>query len=81
MSDAAQILNSEFEEFAYFNSDEIKTLRNQVFEKEVRGKIVPFVKCLVREKDIQLKPEEAVWQLWLARLFGAIWLSGQAHRG
>ncbi len=70
MSDTAQILNSELEEFAYFNSDEIENLRDQVFEKEVRGKTAPFVKCLVREKDIQLKPEEAVRQLWLARLLG-----------
>lgn len=70
MSDAAQILNSELEEFAYFNPDEIESLRDQVFEKEVRGKTVPFVKCLVRDKDIQLKPEEAVRQLWLARLLG-----------
>ena len=52
MSDAAQILNSEFEEFAYFNPDEIENLLYQVFIKEVRGKSVPFVKCLVRDKAL-----------------------------
>ena len=31
----------------------------------MRGEEVPYVNCLVRRKDIQLKPEEAVRQLYL----------------
>ena len=40
-------------------------MEKSIFLKEVRGKKVPFIKCLVRRKDIQLKPEEAIRQLYL----------------
>jgi len=53
---------------ALFSADEIDALRRQVFTKTTRGKEIPFVKCIVREKDIQLKPEEIVRQLYAARL-------------
>ena len=53
---------------ALFSTDEIDALRKQVFTKEHRGKETAFVKCIVREKDIQLKPEEIVRQLYAARL-------------
>ena len=53
---------------ALFSADEIDALRQQVFTKTTRGKETPFVKCIVREKDIQLKPEEIVRQLYAARL-------------
>ncbi len=53
---------------ALFSADEIDTLRQQIFIKEHRGKDTPFVKCIVREKDIQLKPEEIVRQLYATRL-------------
>ncbi len=36
--------------------------------KESKGKKTPFVTCIVRDKDIQLKPEEIVRQLYAARL-------------
>ena len=47
---------------------EIKSLRQQVFTKTTRGKETPYVKCIIRGKDIQLKPEEIVRQLYAARL-------------
>jgi len=53
---------------AMFSDDEIDALRQQVFTKVHRGKETPFVKCIVRGKDIQLKPEEIVRQLYAARL-------------
>ena len=51
-----------------FSAEEIETLRKEIFLKETRGKEVPFVKCIVRGKDIQIKPEEVVRQLYAARL-------------
>ena len=51
-----------------FSADEIECLRKQVFTKMTRGKETLFVKCIVRKKDIQLKPEEIVRQLYAARL-------------
>ena len=51
-----------------FSDDEIDFLREKVFAKTTRGKETPHVKCIVRGKDIQLKPEEIVRQLYAARL-------------
>ena len=51
-----------------FTEDEIENLRGKVFIKTTRGKETPFVTCIVREKDIQLKPEEVVRQLYAAKL-------------
>ena len=53
---------------ALFSEDEIDDLRAKIFLKTVRVKENPHVKCIVRDKDIQLKPEEIVRQLYAARL-------------
>ena len=53
---------------ALFSEDEIDNLRAEIFLKTVRGKESPHVKCIVRDRDIQLKPEEIVRQLYAARL-------------
>ena len=51
-----------------FSKDEIAALREKVFVKTIRGRATPHVKCIVRDKDVQLKPEEIVRQLYAARL-------------
>ena len=48
--------------------NEIKALRDSIFIKTVKGKEKPFVNCIVRDKGIQLKPEEVVRQLYAMRL-------------
>ncbi|MFC1676330.1 N-6 DNA methylase [Planctomycetota bacterium] len=53
---------------SHFSKKEIETLRKKVFLKKVRGKEAPFVTCIKRDKDIQLKPEEIVRQLYTHRL-------------
>lgn len=53
---------------ALFSAGEIEALRKVIFTKTTRGKETPYIKCIVREKDIQLKPEEIVRQLYAARL-------------
>ena len=53
-----------------FREQEIATLREKVFVKTIRGRDIPHVKCIVRGKDIQLKPEEIVRQLYAAQLIG-----------
>ncbi|MBC7286174.1 type I restriction enzyme HsdR N-terminal domain-containing protein, partial [Hoeflea sp.] len=40
----------------------------RTFERDVRGKPAVYATCLVRNKEVQLKPEERTRQLWLARL-------------
>ena len=53
-----------------FSADEIESLREKIFTKTAREKEIPYVKCIVRGKDIQLKPEEIVRQLYASRLIG-----------
>lgn len=50
-------------------SDEAKRyVENAIVLRNVRGKDVPYITCLVRGKEIALKPEEAVRQLFLYKL-------------
>lgn len=51
-----------------FSAEELEALRKKVFTKEARGKETAFINCVVRDKDIQLKPEEVVRQLYATRL-------------
>ena len=51
-----------------FTEDEINALRDEVFIKIVKDKEAQFVNCVIRNKDIQLKPEERVRQLYAVRL-------------
>ena len=59
---------AEFSEFVLFSEVEARALDARVVLRENRGKQVPYVTCLVRDKEVQLKPEERTRQLWLARL-------------
>ena len=60
-----EILKDSNYKLTQFNIEQIATLEKSIFFKEVRGNKVPYINCLVRRKDIQLKPEEAVRQLYL----------------
>ena len=51
-----------------FSTKEITALSEKVFTRTVRGKEIAFIRCIVRDRDIQLKPEEIVRQLYATRL-------------
>ena len=51
-----------------FKKADIGDLKKKAFSKPIRGKEALFVRCLVRGRDIQLKPEETVRQLFAMRL-------------
>ena len=51
-----------------FTEAELAALRAKIQKQTVKGKEVPFVNCAVRNKAIQLKPEELIRQLYVARL-------------
>lgn len=46
-----------------FSEDEIKVVRKNIILKRGARQGVPFITCIIRNKDIQLKPEEIVPQL------------------
>ena len=58
----------EFDEHALFSDEEWRDLERRTQSREHRGKPTKFVRCYIREKEVQLKPEERTRQLWLARL-------------
>jgi len=51
-----------------FSKEEIAILQEKIFSKPIKGKETPFVKCIVSDKDVRLKPEEIVRQLYAGRL-------------
>ena len=72
MTTQVDILQSILKDSSYslglFSSNEIDALGNRVVVKSRRGKETPFVQCVVRDREIQLKPEEVVRQLYAAKL-------------
>ncbi len=48
-----------------FSERQIQKLEESIFHKEVRGKESAYIKCLIRNKDIKLTPEESVRQLYI----------------
>lgn len=62
-------LNDIFKNTSYddtlFSEDSITTIESAIFMKQVKGVETPYIKCLVREKEIKLTPEEAVRQLYI----------------
>ena len=63
----AILKNSDYR-FSLFREADIDNLKQKAFVKSIRGKNTLFIQCVVRDKDIQLKPEEAVRQLYAMRL-------------
>ena len=51
-----------------FSEDIIQDLENSIFEKETKKGKVYYTKCIIREKEIQLRPEEVIRQLYLRKL-------------
>lgn len=64
----AEILKDSNYKLTQFNMVEIQNLENRIIVKNIRGKVTPYVKCLVRKKEIKLTPEEAVRQLYIQLL-------------
>lgn len=53
---------------AIFSESEVCALRKKISVKRIKDGEAAFVKCVVRDKEIQLKPEEIVRQLYATRL-------------
>ena len=65
-------LNELFKNTSYddtlFSTDTIASIETAVFMKPIKGVEVPYIRCLVRDKEIKLTPEEAVRQLYIYKL-------------
>ena len=63
-----QILRDSKHDLTIFDGYEKTALSKRIVFKEQRGKEAAFVKCILRDRDIRLTPEEVVRQLYAARL-------------
>jgi len=63
-----QILKDSNYKLDLFKKEYIEDLENKIFEKELKSGKAPYIKCLVRNKDIKLTPEEIVRQLYILKL-------------
>ena len=65
-------LNALFKNTSYdvtiFSEEAISAIESIIFVKDIKGIEVPHIKCLIREKEIKLTPEEAVRQLYVYTL-------------
>lgn len=65
-------LNELFKNTSYddtlFSTDAIASIETAVFMKPIKGVEVPYIRCLIRDKEIKLTPEEAVRQLYIYKL-------------
>jgi type I restriction enzyme M protein len=66
-----QVLKNSSYHLALFSEREIAELEKKIATKQANGKTIFYVRCLIRDKDIRLKPEEVVRQLYLRRLLDA----------
>ena len=51
-----------------FSEKEIKLIESNIFEKETKTGNALYVKCIIRNKEIKLTPEEVIRQLFTAKL-------------
>ncbi len=59
-----EILKDSNYHLSIFKEEDIRSLESNI--KEKKGK--PYIKCIIRDKEIQLKPEEIVRQLYAKKL-------------
>ena len=64
----SELLKNTSYDTSMFSDSAIKAIEDNVFLKEVRGKDVPHITCLIRNKPIRLSPEEVVRQLYIHKL-------------
>lgn len=63
-----EVLKNTNYELSLFSEEGRDFVEGAIFVKTVRGKKTPFITCQKRNKEIVLKPEEAVRQLYLYKL-------------
>ena len=65
-------LNDLFKNTSYedtlFSEEAISAVESAVFMKNVKNVDTPYIKCLIRDKEIKLTPEEAIRQLYIYKL-------------
>jgi len=66
-----EILKNSSYQLDLFPDSEIAELEKNIVARQTNGKTAFYLRCLIRDKDIKLKPEEIVRQLYLRRLLNS----------
>lgn len=61
----SEILKASDYNLSQFSNEKVSKLEKNIEIKHVKGKTIPYINCLVRNKSIKLTPEEIVRQLYL----------------
>ena len=61
------IIDTSYED-TLFSEEAILAVESAVFMKNVKNVDMPYIKCLIRDKEIKLTPEEAIRQLYIYKL-------------
>lgn len=64
----ATLLKDSDYKLTQFKPAQIEQLEKRIIIKESKGKVTPYITCLVRNKEIKLTPEEVVRQLYIEQL-------------
>ena len=51
-----------------FSPEAIAAIEGMIYTKTLRGREVPYIRCIIRDKEVRLTPEEAVRQLYVYTL-------------
>ena len=63
-----EIFKNSTHKSSIFQPETINLISSRIFTKYAKNGEVPYIKCLIRDKDIKLTPEEAVRQLYIYEL-------------
>ena len=64
----SKILNSTELSLKQFSEEAIKALEDRIQEKDLGEGVKPYTQCIIRDKEIMIKPEEIIRQLFAEKL-------------
>ena len=68
MYSLAELFRNSTHKSSMFAPETVRAIESAIFTKTIRGAEVPYIKCIIRNKEIRLTPEEAVRQLYVYEL-------------
>ncbi len=65
MYNLSELLKDSNYKLTQFKSSKIQEFESRIITKDIKGRFVPYINCLVRRKEMKLTPEEAIRQLYV----------------
>lgn len=63
-----ELFKNSSHKISLFSNEEINYIEKLIYTKKIKSVDVPYIKCLIRNKEIRLNPEETVRQLYIYKL-------------